>query len=93
MSWDEVVRESGLAREEIEAAARTYWEAESVISCWAMGLTQHKTAVACIQEVVNLHLLYVLDISSINKFDIDNIDIRASNNNIHDKMLENLKNF
>ena len=57
VSWDEVVRESGLAREEIEAAARTYWEAESVISCWAMGLTQHKTAVACIQEVVNLHLL------------------------------------
>ena len=55
--WDEVVAQSGLTREEIEAAARTYWEAGSVISCWAMGLTQHKTAVACIQEVVNLHLL------------------------------------
>ena len=57
VSWDEVVLQSGLTREEIEAAARTYWEAGSVISCWAMGLTQHKTAVACIQEVVNLHLL------------------------------------
>jgi molybdopterin-dependent oxidoreductase alpha subunit len=57
ISWDEVVVQSGLTREEIEAAARIYWEAESVISCWAMGLTQHKTAVACIQEVVNLHLL------------------------------------
>ena len=32
-------------------------------------------------------------INDINKFDINNIDIRASNNNIHDKMLENLKNF
>ncbi len=32
-------------------------------------------------------------VNDINKFDIDNIDIRASNNNIHDKMLENLKNF
>ncbi|MBU63100.1 MAG: hypothetical protein CMI26_11435 [Opitutae bacterium] len=57
VSWDEVVLQSGLTREEIESAARTYWEAGSVISCWAMGLTQHKTAVACIQEIVNLHLL------------------------------------
>ena len=57
VSWDEVVLQSGLTLEEIVAAARTYWEAESVISCWAMGLTQHKTAVACIQELVNLHLL------------------------------------
>ena len=32
-------------------------------------------------------------VNDINKFDIDNIDIRASNNNIHEKMLENLKNF
>ena len=28
-----------------------------------------------------------------NDFDINNIDIRASNNDIHNKMLENLKNF
>ena len=32
-------------------------------------------------------------VNDINKFDINNIDIRASNNNIHNKMLENLKNF
>ena len=32
-------------------------------------------------------------VNDINKFDINNIDIRASNNNIHDKLLENLKNF
>ena len=32
-------------------------------------------------------------INDINKFDMNNIDIRASNNNIHNKMLENLKNF
>ena len=31
--------------------------AERVITCWAMGLTQHKQAVATIQDVVNLHLL------------------------------------
>ena len=32
-------------------------------------------------------------VNDINKFDINNIDIRASNNNIHEKMLQNLKNF
>ena len=32
-------------------------------------------------------------VNDINKFDINNINIRASNNNIHNKMLENLNNF
>ena len=32
-------------------------------------------------------------INDINKFDIQNINIRASNNNIHTKMLEKLNNF
>ena len=32
-------------------------------------------------------------VNDINDFDINNIDIRASNNNIYNKMLENLKNF
>ena len=32
-------------------------------------------------------------VSDINKFDINNIDIRASNNDIYYKMLENLNNF
>jgi len=32
-------------------------------------------------------------VNDINKFDINDIDIRASNNNIYNKMLENLKNF
>ena len=32
-------------------------------------------------------------VNDINKFDINNIDIRASNNNIHYKMLEKLENF
>ena len=57
VGWEEIEAQSGLARKEIEEAARTYFEADSVISCWAMGLTQHKTAVASIQEIVNLHLL------------------------------------
>ena len=32
-------------------------------------------------------------VNDINEFDINSINIRASNNNIHHKMLENLKNF
>ena len=57
IAWDDILEQSGLKREEIEAAAKIYYEAESVISCWAMGLTQHSTAVATIQELVNIHLL------------------------------------
>ena len=57
MEWNDLTTQSGLTRKEIEAAADTYRRARSVISCWAMGLTQHITAVACIQDLVNLHLL------------------------------------
>tara|TARA_B100000287_G_scaffold55217_1_gene48463 strand:+ start:440 stop:1180 length:741 start_codon:yes stop_codon:yes gene_type:complete len=32
-------------------------------------------------------------VNDIDKFDINNIDIRASNNNIYNKLLENLENF
>ena len=31
--------------------------AKNVITCWAMGITQHKDSVGTIQDVVNLHLL------------------------------------
>ncbi|HEY4223456.1 MAG TPA: molybdopterin dinucleotide binding domain-containing protein, partial [Myxococcota bacterium] len=52
--WDEIVASSGVAREEIEKAARTYLDAERVIVCWAMGITQHKNAVGNVREIVNL---------------------------------------
>ena len=32
-------------------------------------------------------------VNDINKFEINSINIRASNNNIHNKMIENLNNF
>ena len=41
----------------IDAAAKIFIESERTIFCWAMGLTQHKNAVANIQEIVNLMLL------------------------------------
>src|SRR5947209_2287140 len=53
-SWDELVEQSGVARELMREAARIYIESNRTIICWAMGLTQHKNAVANIQEIVNL---------------------------------------
>ena len=57
VSWDEIVRESGVARDLIEQAAQIFVESERTIFCWAMGLTQHQNAVANIQEIVNLMLM------------------------------------
>jgi molybdopterin-dependent oxidoreductase alpha subunit len=56
-SWDDIVEQSAVTKDEIEAAAKIFIESERTIFCWAMGLTQHKNAVANIQEIVNLMLL------------------------------------
>ncbi len=56
-NWDELVEQSGVSREEMREAARVLIESKRTIVCWAMGLTQHKNAVANIQEIVNLLLL------------------------------------
>jgi molybdopterin-dependent oxidoreductase alpha subunit len=57
VSVDDILDQSGLAKTEIEEAARIFIESERVIFCWAMGLTQHKNAVGNIQEIVNLMML------------------------------------
>jgi molybdopterin-dependent oxidoreductase alpha subunit len=56
-TWDDIFTASGLTREQIAEAAEMYMSAGRVITCWAMGLTQHKAAVATIQDIANLHLL------------------------------------
>jgi molybdopterin-dependent oxidoreductase alpha subunit len=56
-SWDDIERDSGVPRAELEKAAELALRAKSIICCWAMGLTQNKHAVATIQEVVNMLLL------------------------------------
>ncbi len=48
---------TGLPRDRIEELARRYRDSERVVVCWAMGLTQHRDAVATIQEITNLMLL------------------------------------
>src|SRR6185503_15606711 len=57
VSWDDIVEQSGVAKPQIESAAQIFVESKRTIFCWAMGLTQHRNAVANIQEIVNLMLL------------------------------------
>ncbi len=48
---------SGVPPEQIREAAQLLIFHKKIIACWAMGLTQHKNAVATIREIVNLLLL------------------------------------
>ena len=57
LDWDLVERASGVSRERIQEVGALVARSKRVIACWAMGLTQHKNAVATIQQVVNLLLL------------------------------------
>jgi molybdopterin-dependent oxidoreductase alpha subunit len=57
VSWSEITEHSGVSQDQIDAAAKVFIESERTIFCWAMGLTQHRNAVANIQEIVNLMLL------------------------------------
>jgi molybdopterin-dependent oxidoreductase alpha subunit len=57
VSLDEIVEQSGVTGESLREAARLFINSERTICCWAMGLTQHRNAVANIQEIVNLLLL------------------------------------
>ena len=55
--WDEIERESGLARAEIERAAETYAGAKAAMAIYGMGLTQHVKGVDNVRMLVNLLLL------------------------------------
>jgi molybdopterin-dependent oxidoreductase alpha subunit len=47
----------GINEAQIDGVANLLCKKNKFITCWAMGLTQHKHAVNNIREVVNLHLL------------------------------------
>ncbi|GLF98553.1 FdhF/YdeP family oxidoreductase [Streptomyces yaizuensis] len=55
--WEETAAATGLERTDIERALAMVLRSRRTVVCWAMGLTQHKHAVATIREVVNLLLL------------------------------------
>ncbi len=56
-SWDRIVAESGISREQIREAAAIALASERMICCWAMGITQHENGVANVQTIVNFALL------------------------------------
>ncbi len=57
-SWPEITRMSGIGEVAIRELAETMLGgSRRVITCWAMGLTQHRNAVATIREIINVHLL------------------------------------
>ncbi|NMN94559.1 FdhF/YdeP family oxidoreductase [Antrihabitans stalactiti] len=54
---DTVIEATGLTRAQLGDTARALITSERTIFCWAMGLTQHRHAVATIEEATNLLLL------------------------------------
>jgi molybdopterin-dependent oxidoreductase alpha subunit len=57
LDWADIETQSGLSRKEIEDFVSDYVAADKVTVCWAMGLTQHRNAVATIREIANFLLL------------------------------------
>ena len=57
LDWDAVLRSTGLERSQIEQAARMLQESDKTVYCWAMGITQHRNAVATVKEIANLAFL------------------------------------
>ncbi|GAB2987873.1 FdhF/YdeP family oxidoreductase [Amycolatopsis acidiphila] len=57
IDWAAVDEATGLAREQIVRIARMIADSQRTVYCWAMGVTQHKHAVATIQEITNVALL------------------------------------
>ncbi|MCW1922217.1 FdhF/YdeP family oxidoreductase [Luteolibacter arcticus] len=57
-AWDDIEDLSGISRDKIEELANLMGAGEKrLVTCWAMGLTQHRNAVATIREIANVHLL------------------------------------
>jgi len=53
----ELADQCGIPINQIRETAEALKDKKKIIACWAMGLTQHKNAVATIRELVNLLLL------------------------------------
>ena len=57
LDWDQVQAATGLTREQIEECAAMYRDSSRTVTCWAMGLTQHRNSVATIKEIANVAFL------------------------------------
>lgn len=54
VDWQAVSLATGLTRPQIEEAAEMIAASKATVYCWAMGITQHRNAVATIKEIANL---------------------------------------
>ncbi len=57
LDWNRVEESTGLTRAQIQEAADMMIASDATVHCWAMGITQHRNAVATIKEFVNVALL------------------------------------
>ncbi|SEE03110.1 oxidoreductase alpha (molybdopterin) subunit [Streptomyces misionensis] len=57
ITWDDILAATSLTREEIEQVHQRVLNANSIIVCWAMGITQQKHGVASIREICNFLML------------------------------------
>ena len=55
--WDDILRISGLKREQLERVASIYMKANAVIVCYGMGITQRRHGSGNVQQIANLLLL------------------------------------
>jgi molybdopterin-dependent oxidoreductase alpha subunit len=55
--WDDILRACGLPHDQLRRVADIYIRARSVIACYGMGITQHRTGSANVQQILNLLLL------------------------------------
>ena len=57
LDWAAVERATGLSRAQVQEAADMMLASKATVHCWAMGITQHRNAVATIKEFVNVAFL------------------------------------
>ncbi|WP_374999993.1 FdhF/YdeP family oxidoreductase [Aeromicrobium sp. CTD01-1L150] len=54
VDWETVEQATSLTRAQVTEVAQMIRDSERTVYCWAMGLTQHRNAVATIKEIVNV---------------------------------------
>lgn len=57
VDWETVTRATGIDMDQLRTVADMLANSQRTIFCWAMGLTQHRHAVATIGEATNLLLM------------------------------------
>jgi molybdopterin-dependent oxidoreductase alpha subunit len=55
--WPAIERQSGLSHAQLEDTAHVYFEADRVMACYGMGITQHFRGTHNVQQIINLLLL------------------------------------